>query len=33
MTNKKQEFCFICGKSKSEVNKLIKGKLEYVVTN
>lgn len=25
MANKKQEFCFICGKRESEVNKLLKG--------
>lgn len=30
---KQNELCLLCGKSKSEVNKLIKGKFEYVVTN
>ena len=25
MANKKQEFCFICGKTKSEVDRLLKG--------
>lgn len=30
MANKQQEICFLCGKSKSEVNQLIKGKFGYV---
>lgn len=30
MANKKQEFCFICGKLKSEVNRLLKGKFGCV---
>ncbi len=30
MTNKKQEFCFICGKTKAEVNQLLKGKFGYI---
>lgn len=30
MANKQQEICFLCGKSKSEVNRLIRGKFGYV---
>lgn len=30
MANKQQEICFLCGKTKSEVNQLIKGKFGYV---
>lgn len=29
MANKQQEICFLCGKSKSEVNRLIRGKIGY----
>lgn len=29
---KQQEMCFLCGKTKSEVNRMIKGKFGYVVT-
>lgn len=28
----KNEICFLCGKLKSEVNQLLKGKFGYVVT-
>lgn len=30
MANKQQEMCFLCGKTKSEVNQLLKGKFGYV---
>ncbi|GFI15786.1 ATP-dependent Clp protease ATP-binding subunit ClpX [Lachnospiraceae bacterium] len=30
MANKQQEICFLCGKTKSEVNQLLKGKFGYV---
>ena len=30
MTNKQTEICFLCGKTKSEVNQLLKGKFGYV---
>lgn len=30
MANKQQERCFLCGKTKSEVNQLLKGKFGYV---
>ena len=30
MANKQSEVCFLCGKTKSEVNQLIKGKFGYV---
>ncbi len=30
MANKQVERCFLCGKTKSEVNQLIKGKFGYV---
>lgn len=30
MANKQSEICFLCGKTKSEVNQLIKGKFGYV---
>lgn len=33
MANKKQEFCFICGKSKSEVDRLLKGKFGGCICN
>ena len=33
MANKKQEFCFICGKTKSEVNRLLKGKFGGCICN
>ena len=29
MSNKQQEICFLCGKRKSEVNRLIRGKMGY----
>ena len=29
MSNKQQEICFLCGKTRSEVNKLIRGKFGY----
>lgn len=29
MSNKQQEICFLCGKAKSEVNRLIRGKMGY----
>lgn len=29
MANKQQEICFLCGKSKSEVHRLIRGKIGY----
>jgi len=32
MANKQQERCFLCGKTKTEVNQLLKGKFGYVVT-
>jgi ATP-dependent Clp protease ATP-binding subunit ClpX len=33
MANKKQEFCFICGKTKLEVNRLLKGKFGGCICN
>ena len=33
MANKKQEFCFICGKTKSEVNRLLKGQFGGCICN
>ncbi len=33
MANKKQEFCFICGKTKSEVDRLLKGKFGGCICN
>lgn len=33
MASKKQEFCFICGKSKSEVDRLLKGKFGGCICN
>lgn len=30
MANKQQEICFLCGKTKSEVQRLIRGKIGYV---
>lgn len=30
MANKQSEICFLCGKTKSEVNKLLKGKYGYI---
>ena len=30
MSNKQTEICFLCGKTKSEVNQLLKGKFGYV---
>ena len=33
MENKKQEFCFICGKTKSEVDRLLKGKFGGCICN
>lgn len=30
MANKKEEICFLCGKSKSEVSHMIKGKFGYI---
>lgn len=33
MVNKQTEICFLCGKTKSEVNQLLKGKFDYVVTD
>lgn len=33
MANKKQEFCFICGKTKSEVNRLLKGQFGGYICN
>lgn len=30
MSNKQQEICFLCGKTKSEVNQLLKGKFGYI---
>lgn len=32
MANKKQEFCFICGKPRSEVHQFLKCKFGYVGT-
>ncbi|RKI37051.1 ATP-dependent Clp protease ATP-binding subunit ClpX, partial [bacterium D16-59] len=33
MANKKQEFCFICGKKKSEVDKLLRGQFGGCICN
>lgn len=33
MANKKQEFCFICGKTKSEVDRLLKGQFGGCICN
>lgn len=33
MANKKQEFCFICGKTKSEVDRLLRGKFGGCICN
>lgn len=33
MANKKQEFCFICGKTKSEVDRLLKGQFGGYICN
>lgn len=33
MANKKQEFCFICGKTKSEVDRLLKGRFGGCICN
>ena len=33
MSNRKQEFCFICGKTKSEVNRLLKGQFGGCICN
>jgi len=33
MANKKQEFCFVCGKRESEVNKLLKGSYGGCICN
>ena len=33
MANKKQEFCFICGKAKLEVDRLLKGKFGGCICN
>ncbi|WP_418888970.1 ClpX C4-type zinc finger protein, partial [Parablautia intestinalis] len=30
MANKQTEICFLCGKTKSEVNQLLKGKFGYI---
>lgn len=30
MANKQSEICFVCGKTKSQVNKLLKGKFGYI---
>ena len=30
MANKQSELCFLCGRSKSQVNQLLKGKFGYV---
>ena len=30
MANKQAERCFLCGKTKSEVNRLLKGKFGYM---
>lgn len=32
MANKRQEFCFVCGRKKAEASRLLKGKVGYVGT-
>ena len=33
MANKQKEICFLCGKTRSEVNKLLKGKFGYICSD